>query len=189
MEYPITFNPVKHHLGYILERINECRQNKYSTEHLANEIKMIGASTLDLYTGDLKILQIEKEIYELLEKQELDLRSNYFRWIEKNKNYVIFKLSDKSKWTLRKGEDPAYFIHIHPARYSRFSRRVHANSLKSGIMVIALALLEKNDPFDRDFVNKIRNEYLNLPIIKKIDENTGLGKVLTMFRKRLTKTF
>jgi hypothetical protein len=43
-------------------------------------------------------------------------------------------MSDSSQWTLKFHDDKLRFVHLFPARFSPFSMRVKANTLKSAIL-------------------------------------------------------
>ena len=172
---PVIFNRIKHHLGYIGKRINSAS----STEELNEEVKHIGSSTLDLYTGDLSTDTIIGEICHQLRNNLHFTESDYNRWlVESEEEYRIQVISDSSQWTLLKGDIPGQYIHIHPARYSPHTLRVHANSLKTAI----LAVSEKLEASDVENINRLRQDFLELSPVKSIDSMEGLGKIMYLVR-------
>ena len=57
---PITFNPHKHHLLFLIERQNAWQNMEW--KHVENEIKVIGENLLDLYTGVLSVKKSAKKV-------------------------------------------------------------------------------------------------------------------------------
>ena len=56
---PFLFNPLKHHLGFIREFINlNIDKNGSDLHDLAKDLKRLGKSVMDIYTGSLTIRNI-----------------------------------------------------------------------------------------------------------------------------------
>lgn len=162
---PILFNAWKHHWGYVQEKISIAE----NIETLNHQIKMIGHSVLDLYIGVLSIENISQEIISILKEKNHFEEREYFDWLNTNKNYQEIKLSDGSIWTLLKGNEEKKYIHIHPSRYSPFSIRSNANSLKTAIL--SLCYQNKNEvEITLELINMIRFSFLLLPPIRDIQD-------------------
>ena len=127
---PILFNPLKHHLGFIKDYID---QNQNSKEHLNNQtlikdLKHLGGSLMDIYSGALSSDLVIDEIMKFIETNHLIDKDLYIKWAGKDpKELKTIELSDASKWVLKYSEN---------ARYSPHSFRVKANTLKSAILYI-----------------------------------------------------
>ncbi|MCU0436996.1 MAG: hypothetical protein MUC49_03715 [Raineya sp.] len=162
---PILFNAWKHHWKYIQKQIEKFKQ----IEDLNNQIKVIGHSVLDLYIGELSIENISEEIISILQKKDFFEEYKYLNWLKNNHHYQEIELSDGSIWTLLKGNEVNKYIHIHPSRYSPFSIRSNANSLKTAIL--SLYYKNKNEvKISLEIINMIRYSYLLLSPIKTIKD-------------------
>lgn len=169
----IFFNPLKHHLGYI----RECMLHFNDTvPSLVSHLKTIGGSQMDLYTGDLSVVEVYHQIRERLLDIDLLKKSLYFKYLDQNNGYIILKLTDDSLWVLRKGVHPQKFVHIHPARYSPHSMRIKASTLKT---VIA-ARIACGKEVGLAEINEIRVKNLHLSPLKKMISNRGIGKMLQL---------
>jgi hypothetical protein len=137
--FPILFNPLKHHLGFIKDYIYE---NLDSREHFDNQtlikdLKHLGGSLMDIYSGALSPFFVFNEIMRFLEANHLTDKDLYIKWAGKDpKELKTIELSDDSKWVLKYSENEVRFVHPFPARYSPHSFRVKANTLKSAILYI-----------------------------------------------------
>jgi len=137
---PFLFNPVKHHLGYIKEFINlKIDKPGLEIQGLTRDLKHIGTSVMDIYTGRLSIRKIYLETEEFLWKKDLLRIETYSKWTGLKINcFRINTLSDGSQWTLKYHDNPRRFIHIFPARNSQHTFRVKSNTLKSALIYIIL---------------------------------------------------
>ncbi len=78
---PVLFNPIKHHLGfmkefiYIRSDVGTDTDNKILTE----ELKHLGTSVMDVYTGSLSVESICKEVKEFLEQKNIFREREIFR--------------------------------------------------------------------------------------------------------------
>jgi hypothetical protein len=136
---PFRFNPLKHHLSYLRDFVNirEDRQGRNDITGLIKELKSVGTSVMDVYTGSLTISTICREIAGYLEIRKLDKPGEFAEWTGKrNNNFRTMVLSDTSQWILKYHNDLSRFVHIFPARMSPLSFRVKANTLKSAILYI-----------------------------------------------------
>ncbi|HOW39864.1 MAG TPA: hypothetical protein PL123_04920 [Bacteroidales bacterium] len=57
---PVLFNPLKHHLGFIREFAGPDwdKQRKVSDNELIKELKHLGNSVMDVYTGKLNTVEM-----------------------------------------------------------------------------------------------------------------------------------
>jgi hypothetical protein len=134
---PFQFNKMKHHLSFIKEFISLRQSEDKAPEinSLVKEIKHIGTSVMDIYTGSLTLRKIIDEIGFILNSNNLGDESAYSGWIGKTYNdFRIISLSDNSQWMLKYKDDRNRYVHLFPARTSPHTIRVKANTLKSAIM-------------------------------------------------------
>ncbi|HAM09708.1 MAG: hypothetical protein A2X05_10420 [Bacteroidetes bacterium GWE2_41_25] len=134
---PILFNPLKHHLGFIRDFMiskTEVIRN-VSDNDLIKELRHLGTSVMDIYSGALPVSRICKEVIEYLFKHNLSDRKTFSEWTGvKMVDYRVVSLSDGSQWTVKYHDNNSRFIHIFPARGSCYSFRVKSNTLKSALI-------------------------------------------------------
>lgn len=134
---PFQFNPLKHHLMHIREFISDrlAEEKNIDLKSLLKELKHIGTSVMDVYTGKLPVEIICKEIMEFLTDKKLNGTKGFSKWAGINYgDFRIVILSDTSVWMLKYHKDKNRFVHIFPARMSPYTFRVKANTLKSAIL-------------------------------------------------------
>jgi hypothetical protein len=179
---PILFNPLKHYLPFIREfagswtiAINDPR-----LKELTRELKHIGTSVMDIYTGNLLPEDIFKEIQVYLEENNLTLKEAYKAWAGIGfHDYRIVSLSDTSQWTLKYHNHETRYVHIFPARSSPHSFRVKANTLKSAILYIII--FGKNYVSDDD-LNAAR-ALMGLSPVKEVADAEAVTEMIEMLRK------
>ena len=136
---PILFNPLNHHLGFIKEYINRNLSDKKQTDNsaIAKDLKHIGGSIMDIYSGTLSPGDVSIEVIRFLNANNLNEKDPFVRWAGKDpKDLRTIELSDSSKWVLKYSDNEIRFVHPFPARYSPHSFRVKANTLKSAMLYI-----------------------------------------------------
>ncbi len=175
---PVLLNCWKHHAGFIRSKIKEYNESGGPhLEGLLNELLHIGESLMDLYLGELTPLQIADTVILYLNKQISVNKTDFQNWLEEmGDDYRTIVLEDTSRWTLRLGDRPERFIHIHPSRYSPYTVRVRSTSLKT---VIIYGVIEK--PASEGqliFINRIRNKYLKLPPLKNLKSAHSLFNLI-----------
>jgi len=134
---PILFNPLKHHLGFIRSfvTLNDKYGINSSDTELVRELKHLGTSVMDVYSGALSISKICNEVREFLFEKKLFDRKLFSLWTGTSMNeYKVIPLSDESEWTVKYHNSTKRFVHIFPARESRYSFRVKSNTLKSALL-------------------------------------------------------
>ncbi len=182
IEPPFTFNPLKHHLGFIRDFIRKARLSVNESE-VFDLINNIGPQVTDIYYGSLSVDQIISFVKLQLTELSVFEQLAYDEWVSNGgKDYNFLFLPDGSKWTFRKGEKKDCYIHFHPARTDG-SVRVRGTTLKTalGLKIIA------GDNFslcqDKDFINHIRQERLQLSPIKSISNFPAIVKVLDLLNQ------
>ena len=152
---PFLFNPVKHHLGFIKEFLNlKIDSPGLDIQVLYHELKHLGTSVMDIYTGSLTVRSICSETeHFLLQKNLLNMES-YSSWIGlKPDNRRIITLSDGSEWILKYHDKLKSYVHLFPARNSQHSFRVKANTIKSALIY---NIIIGKDLVTGDDLNKVR---------------------------------
>lgn len=134
---PILFNPLKHHLGFIREFvIRQADADKnLSDRELIRELKHLGSSVMDIYSGTMSVSNICNEVLDFIFDHNLTDKNAFSEWAGiKTDDYRVVAISDGSQWTIKYHNNFSRFIHIFPARGSRCSFRVKANTLKSALL-------------------------------------------------------
>ncbi|MFC2138701.1 hypothetical protein ACFLTE_11050 [Bacteroidota bacterium] len=182
---PVSFNLFKHHLNYIQERINQV-ETIDDFGNLKSEIKVIGTSQMDIYTGNLNPSRIAIKVLEKIEESIILTRDKYTSWLNYSKSdYRLIRLDDNSKWVCRSGtDDKERYVHIHPARNSYLTIRVKANALKTAILLLANKKLSKREIINEELIYDIRIKHLNLSPIKSIDKLKELQKLVCIINNQ-----
>lgn len=133
---PFLFNPLKHHLGFMREFINlKIDFPDADRKDLVPELKRLGTSVMDVYTGSLLFINICNEVQKFLKKEKISSRESFSIWAGiKMNDYRLIELSDNSQWTIKYKESNLRYVHIFPARYSQHTFRVKATTLKSALL-------------------------------------------------------
>jgi hypothetical protein len=179
---PFLFNPLKHHLGFIKEfiikRIED--ESNSDTKHVIRELKHLGTSVTDVYTGSLSIVNIYREIEDFLKLKGLLKSDSFSRWTGINiNNFKIITLSDGSQWTLKFHNNILRFVHLFPARNSRHTFRVKSNTLKSALLY---HILIGKDFITTDDLNKVR-PLLGLSPVKDSVDNESILEMIEIIRE------
>jgi hypothetical protein len=176
---PLTFNPHKHHLGFLLQQL-KIWQNKEWPE-VTGEMKVIGNNLIDLYYGKLNVTEICNECLYYFETRKINSYEKFLEWLPPNE-YRKIELSDKSVWIIKKGASNQRYIHIHPAKNSTLTIRVRAATLKTAIAIkIQEKKLSKTNDLNLHFVNQVRTEILGLSPVKNLTRGKGISKICTLF--------
>jgi len=150
IDEPFLFNPLKHHLGYIKDFINQKIENPDSDiTDSKREINHLGTSVMDVYKGKLSIHNIVKEVGVILKEKNLLESQLFSNWSGTDpKSFRILSLSDDSEWTIKYHDNRFRYVHLFPARNSQNTFRVKSNTLKSAMMYLILTgkdLVTAND--------------------------------------------
>lgn len=171
----ILFNALKHHRSSIVQLIRECEPGT-----LAATICMLGNSQMDIYYGTLQIPALSEEVMYQLEVLQVTGAEAYSQWLQETDGYREIALSDHSRWILLWGTEPGKYIHIHPARYSPYTMRVKATTLKTAIA--CLVFFPGNTLPGLDALNEVRKTVLQLSPVKGIEHCHHLWKVMAMLQ-------
>ncbi|HEY7751933.1 MAG TPA: hypothetical protein VH917_06540 [Ignavibacteriaceae bacterium] len=178
---PIRLNCWKHHAGFILKQAATANSESDLID-LKEKLLVIGESQMDLYLGNYSPGSISGLIIEKLKKKNLVDYNQYQRWLQKdNSGYKLVTLPDKSKWTLRLGNDLKRFIHIHTARNSPLTKRVKAAILKTTICFLAWRKFNPEENLKLDVINMLRMNYVSAPPLKSLSRSTGIEKLIKLF--------
>lgn len=176
---PITFNPYKHHLKFLKEKMNDWK--KMNWESVDREILCIGSNLIDFYFGSLRVEEICGECFEYFRNEKITEKDDLLNWLKPVKHKKI-QLSDKSLWLIKEGIDPERFIHIHPAKYSHFSIRVRATTLKTVIALKVQSFSIGNEMKENlQLVNQVRTKFLKLSPIKSLQPEKGILHLWELF--------
>jgi len=181
---PVTFNCWKHHAGFIKSQTDLLQKSKMSKDALRKLLLIIGESQMDLYLGKLNPNQIANQIINNAKGYGAKSYSVYGNWLsEEGKSYKQMRISDKSVWTLRLGNEKKRYIHIHPGRYSPLTIRVKAVTLKTTIAVRVLVEEIDSELPNLKSINEVRTSFLKLPPLKSLSLSSGIGKFLNIFNQ------
>ena len=178
---PVLFNPLKHHLGFIREFIYQKTEGKENGDQkkMITELKHLGTSVMDVYTGTLLIGEVCNEVLKFLQEKELTERKHFSKWTGlKMNDFKILSLSDGSQWTLKYHDNSLRFVHIFPARGSRHTFRVKSNTLKSALLYY---ILVGKDFITGDDLNRVR-PLLGLSPIKDPLDTEAITEMIEILR-------
>lgn len=177
---PFLFNPIKHHLGYMKEFINQnIDRTDTDLRQLTHSIKHIGSSVMDIYTGDLSIRSICMEIRELLIKKKITGQKEYAEWAGiKTECYRKVCLSDGAQWTLKFHNNAERYVHLFPARNSSNTFRVKSNTLKSALIYNIIIGKDLVTGYD---LNKVR-PLLGLSPVKDAADTEAILEMIEILR-------
>jgi hypothetical protein len=179
---PILFNPLKHYLPFIRDFVSKrtLTINDPLLKGLTSELKHLGTSVMDIYTGELLQEDIFKEILIFLEVNDLIDKEAYKSWSGTGfHDYRIVPLSDTSQWTLKYHNNEKRYIHIFPARSSPHSFRIKANTLKSAILYI---IIFGKDYVSDDDLNAAR-ALMGLSPVKEVADAEAVTEMIEILRK------
>ena len=178
---PFQFNALKHHLDYIRQFINDRLSdvNKRDTMNIVMELKHIGTSVMDVYSGSLSVTEILEQTSAFLKIMSLENRNVYSQWTGRNHDdFKTITLSDTSIWMFKYHDASYRYVHLFPARMSPFSFRVKANTLKTAILYY---LIEGKDFISSKDLNKAR-KFLGLSPVKSPSEAESITKMIELLR-------
>jgi len=179
---PFTFNPLKHHLGFIRDFISKAHLFADESETF-EVINSIGPQVTDIYCGLWSVDQIVVAIKSQLLDLSVYIQSAYDEWVyNSGRNYNFLDLAEGSTWTFRKGEKQDRYIHFHPAR-TNGSVRIRGTTLRTAIALKIIAgdnlLLYQ----DKDFINFVRQKRLYLSPIKSLSAFPAINKILDLLNE------
>ncbi len=176
---PITYNPYKHHLRFLLAKVETWRKQGWKIA--MPKILTIGSNLVDLYTGKLSVSEVCNECIAHLDRGELLDPDKYNCWLS-DVSWRKITLSDNSEWLLKIGDHTECFVHIHPAKYSIHSIRVRSTTLKTALAIECTAYedIETKMP-SLELVNRVRVEKLALSPVKSLPpKKSGILRLLAL---------
>lgn len=187
LPFPVLMNPLKHHAGYIIDYINRIEIiSAAGVEKLKTDLKEIGKSQMDLYSGNLSLEEIAEGIKLFLNSNHLLEKKAYILWLNSSgQRFRTITLMDGSKWILLPGNLPVRWVHIHPARYSPFTLRVRSDTLKTAIAVICYCNNYGPGYPDLNVINQTRINLLHLSPMKEISPEKGTGKLIRILSGKI----
>jgi hypothetical protein len=173
---PFLLNPIKHHLGFIKDFIeSNIDRSGSDLSALTRELKHLGSSVMDIYSGSLSLRKICVETELFLKIGNISEMKPFSSWTGTGSDsFRIISLSDGSRWTLKFHNNPLRFVHIFPARNSPHTFRVKSNTLKSALIyniIIGKDLVTGND------LNKVRPLFGLSPVKDAIDSEAILEMI------------
>nr|MEE4176924.1 hypothetical protein [Bacteroides sp.] len=148
----------------------------------------MGASVSDFYHGAMDTGEIASEITGKLMALNLFEKARFFQWIDHLEiQFRELTVSDGSRWTLLKGKDKVFYLHIHPSRHSLHTLRIKTSILKSAVALVAYEHFFRVMVSSPDTVNFLRMEYLGFSPVKE-DQMKGIWGLAQMLRDRCKKT-
>jgi hypothetical protein len=178
---PVAFNPYKHHLGFLKQKIKYWRSQPW--DEVEREILCIGTNLIDIYYGSLPVRQIYDEVAEFAGKEGITDALKMAEWLG-HEEYRKTILSDNSQWIVRQGLNPGYFLHIHPAKHSMYTLRIRASTLKTVIALRVFGLQEQEKKLDLEAVNYARKKIARLSPIKRIEQDKGISRIWSLFNRQ-----
>lgn len=178
---PILFNPLKHHLGFIRDFVNSRTEDerKSSDNDLIKELKHLGTSVMDVYSGTLSVGNICKEVLKYIFEHRLSDKKVFSSWAGLNPDdFRVVPLSDGSLWTVKYHNSISRFIHIFPARGSRYSFRVKSNTLKSALLYY---IKVGKDYITGDDLNRVR-PLLGLSPVRDTIDTEAIVEMIEILR-------
>ncbi len=155
---PIIFHSLKHHLPSLKQLV--AANKMVDINQLLPQIKTLGESTFDMYTGLINTETIIEETTHYLNSLQVYQEPLYEQWIAANNGFRLFDISDKTNMTLRYLPQQQY-IHLHPSRYAKNTIRIKANAMKTAVALHVMNL----KPTATQMVNEAR-QFIELSPIK-----------------------
>jgi hypothetical protein len=181
---PVTFNPHKHHLGFLKLQIETWKQqnrNQYKQPCFAS------AKTSSIFTlGNFLWNKFVTNVSPISGNSQPG-ENAFTDWLGPHE-YRKIRLSDSSVWVVKKGVDPERYIHIHPGKHSPFSTRVRATTLKTVIALQVCSVhFQNNRTENLRAVNETRVSFLKLSPVKSIQSGKGIEQLRKRFAAQLTE--
>lgn len=175
---PVTFNPHKHHLGFLKTQIKIWQTLPW--EVVENELLLIGTNLIDIYCGKLTLKDINRECLQFALKEKLSSEEKLKKWLyPKEFRKTIF--SDGSEWVIKQGQHSSRYLHIHPAKYSAFTVRVRGTTLKTVVALKIFSTPKNQEQLTLQQVNQIRSEKIALSPVKTLEKGKGIARIWALF--------
>ncbi len=178
---PVLFNPLKHHLGFIREFISS-RSEDNSRDNpgsLLLELKHLGTSVMDVYTGNMSVFHICTEIIQFLYESGPTGKKEFAGWAGRDKNeFRVIHLSDGAQWTIKYNDNLQRWVHVFPSRGSLHSFRVKSNTMKSALLYY---ILIGKDYITGSDLNRVR-PLLGLSPVKSANDTDAITGMIEILR-------
>lgn len=182
---PYTFNIIKHYLTGARELCRKAAKSKEQEHQFLEEMNKTGSNLLDVYTGNLELQDITKDISGQLKKLNAYSREGLNKHL-KNKEYIVLKIIDESHWIVRIGNDENRYIHIHPGRTGKHVKRFHSNAWKTALFMFYLKMAYNHEINTLEDINQIRVSHLQLSPMKRLKSNSRIMKAYeTICQRRI----
>jgi hypothetical protein len=179
--YPLLFNPLKHHLGYIRGFIEKSTENlDLSGENeIIKELKHIGGSVMDVYSGSLSTIEVCDEFLSFLKTNKVGPKGKFTSWTGTgDKDFRTIPLSDGSQWMVKYYNHNERYVHFFPARQSPLTFRIKANTLKSAVLY---QIFIGKDYVTEDDLNVAR-AMAGLSPVKEIFDTAAITEMIELLR-------
>jgi hypothetical protein len=178
---PLVFNPLKHHLGYIKNFIHENTGEGRADANVEviRELRHIGGSVMDVYTGVMNHSELCDEFLCYIRTKKLSDRIVYSKWTgTAPQDFKTIYLSDGSQWVLKYQDNEQRFVHFFPARFSPYTFRIKANTLKSAVLY---QIFIGKDFVTEEGLNTAR-AIAGLSQVKDIFDNEAITEMIELLR-------
>lgn len=178
---PLVFNPLKHYLPFIKSFIDikTSDGSGQDPKELIKELKHLGTSVMDVYTGSMSLNEICNEVNDILTAKNLISKETFAGWAGTDfKNFKIVPFSDSSCWTMKYHDNDKRYVHIFPSRSSPFTFRIKANTLKSAILYL---IIIGKDYVTEDDLNLAR-ALTGLSPVKEVTETEAVTEMIDILR-------
>jgi hypothetical protein len=178
---PVLFNPLKHHIGFIKEFIDIRAENDNQArmKEIMRELKHIGTSVMDIYTGILEVGTICHEVQDFLGSRKITSKEVLGGWTGTDPDeFKVISLSDESQWILKYHNNEKRFAHIFPARSSPHTFRIKSNTLKSAILYV---MLIGKDYVTEEDLNKAR-ALAGLSPVREVADTEAVAEMIEVLR-------
>ena len=171
--FPVRFNPLKHHRNYILKILES-----ENPEVIISLLDPVCNNYIDIYNGTMTPDAICNGVVGILKSKQVFQADDFTRWVDSKSGYRQIKLEDQSEWVVRKSFEMERYIHLHPARESRFTVRFKGSTLKT-VYLLKVGFGNVLEPPSLEKVNQVRMQ-IGLSPVKKLERNKG---ILNCFEK------
>jgi hypothetical protein len=179
---PILFNLLKHHLGFIKEYVRNNLKPELQIDYLIinKDLRHLGGSLMDIYSGNLSPDDIMEEIMNFLISNGLAEKDIFSQWTGKDPlNFKTISFSDGSRWILKFFDNEVRYVHSFPARNSPYTFRIKANTLKSAILYL---IFVGKDFISEEDLNSAR-AIAGLSPIKDIYDVEAITEMIEILRR------
>lgn len=178
---PLLFNPLKHHLPFIRDFIEKNTDNLVlkGNSEIVKELKHIGGSVMDVYSGGLTVPEICDEFLCYLKTKRLSGRRAFINWAgSETRDFRIVYMSDGSQWMLKYYNHNERYVHFFPARQSPLTFRIKANTLKSAVLY--QIFIGKDYVTEEDL--NVARALAGLSPVKEIFDTEAISEMIELLR-------